>query len=122
MPFAPSVNEEFAHKYFKIKKNIDYTQMTICVDVKNEFKDKIPAVLHPSDHTARVHIVKKEINKDYHDLIDCFYKKTKIGLLLNTSLNLHGKPIVRDSSDCIEVLEKSNIDGIQIENFLILKR
>ena len=46
----------------------------------------------------------------------------KIGLLINTSLNLHGKPIVRDSSDCIEVLEKSNIDGIQIENFLILKR
>ncbi len=122
MPFAPSVTEEFAHKYFKIKKNIDYTQMTICVDVKDKYKNKIPAVLHPSDHTARIHLVKKNINKDYHNLINCFYRKTKIGLLLNTSLNLHGKPIVRNSLDCIEVLEKSNIDGIQIENFLVLKK
>ncbi len=122
MPFAPSVIEELSHKYFKIKKKVDFTQMTICVDVKDYYKNKIPAVLHPSDHTARIHLVKKSINNDFHDLINCFYKKTKIGLLLNTSLNLHGKPIVRDSTDCIEVLKKSDIDGIQIENFLILKK
>ena len=122
MPFAPSVNEEFASKYFYLKKGIDYTQMTVCVDTKSKYKEIIPAVLHPSDHTARIHLVKKENNKDYHDLIKRFYKKTKIGLLLNTSLNLHGKPIARNSLDCIEILKHSDIDGIQIENFLILKK
>ena len=122
MPFAPSVNEKFATKYFYLKKGIDYTQMTVCVDTKKEYRKIIPAVLHPSDYTARIHIVKKENNKDYHDLIERFYKKTKIGLILNTSLNLHGQPIARDSLDCVEILEKSDIDGIQIENFLILKK
>ena len=122
MPFAPSVNEEYAQKYFDIKKGVDYTQMTVCVDTKEKFKKIIPAVLHPSDHTARIHLVKKEKNKEYHDLIKKFYKKSNIGVLLNTSLNLHGKPIARDSLDCIEILEKSDIDGIQIENYLILKK
>ena len=122
MPFAPSVNEEFAAKYFDIKKGVDYTQMTVCVDTKKEYKKIIPAVLHPSDYTARIHLVKKDKNKEYHDLIKKFYNKTKVGLILNTSLNLHGKPIARNSSDCIEILEKSNIDGIQIENFLIIKK
>lgn len=122
MPFAPSVNEEYAKKYFIIKNGVDYTQMTICVDTKEKFKKIIPAVLHPSDYTARIHLVKKEKNKDYHDLIKQFYKKTNIGVLLNTSLNLHGKPIARNSLDCIEILEKSDIDGIQIENYLVLKK
>ena len=122
MPFAPSVNEELAKKYFKIKKGVDYTQMTVCVDTNSKYKKIIPAVLHPSDHTARIHLVKKENNKDYHDLIKRFYRKTKIGLLLNTSLNLHGKPIARNSVDCIEILENSDIDGIQIESYLVLKK
>ena len=55
-------------------------------------------------------------------MIRQFYKKTNIGVLLNTSLNLHGKPIARNSSDCIEILEKSDIDGIQIENFFNIKK
>ena len=96
--------------------------MTICVDSKLEFRKKISAVLHPADHTARIHLVKKKNNFTYHDLISKFYKKTNIGLILNTSLNLHGKPIARDSSDCMEILENSDIDGIQIEDFLILKK
>ena len=96
--------------------------MTVCVDTNSKYKKIIPAVLHPADHTARIHLVKKENNKDYHDLIKRFYKKTKIGLLLNTSLNLHGKPIARNSLDCIEILKYSDIDGIQIENFLVLKK
>ncbi len=122
MPFAPSVNEEYASKYFFLRPGVDYTQMTICVDSKLEFRKKISAVLHPADHTARIHLVKKKNNFTYHDLISKFYKKTNIGLILNTSLNLHGKPIARDSSDCMEILENSDIDGIQIEDFLILKK
>ncbi len=122
MPFAPSVNEEYASKYFYLKKGVDYTQMTVCVDSKEEYRKKISAVLHPSDYTARIHLVKKKNNTSYHDLIQKFYEKTNIGLILNTSLNLHGKPIARDIHDCMEILEKSDIDGIQIEDFLILKK
>ena len=60
MPFAPSVNEEYAKKYFFIKNGVDYTQMTVCVDTKEKYKKIIPVVLHPSDYTARIHLVKKE--------------------------------------------------------------
>ena len=122
MPFAPSVLDNCSKKYFSIKKNIDYTQMTVCVDTKEYFKNKIPAVLHPADKTARVHVVKKENNPDYYHLISCFKKISGYGVVLNTSLNLHGKPIVRNVDDCLEVLTNSEIDGILIENYLILKR
>ena len=122
MPFAPSVLDKYAKNYFSIKKNVNYTQMTVCVDTKEHSKKLIPSVLHPSDSTARIHMVKKKNNPSYYNLIECFYKVTKIGVLLNTSLNLHGKPIARTAKDCIEILENSDIDGIQIENYLILKK
>ena len=122
MPFAPSVLENFSKKYFHVKKNIDYTQMTVCVDTKNYFKNKIPAVLHPADKTARVHIVKKALNPDYYNLIENFKKVSGYGIVLNTSLNLHGKPIARTVDDCLEILQNSEIDGILIENYLILKK
>ena len=122
MPFAPSVLDTYSKKYFLIKKNIDYTQMTVCVDTYEDYKNKIPAVLHPADKTARIHIVKRENNRDYYDLINCFKKLSGYGVVLNTSLNLHGKPIVRNVDDCFEVLKNSEIDGILIENYLILKR
>ena len=122
MPFAPSVLDKFSKKYFNIKKNVDYTQMTVCVDTKEHFKNKIPAVLHPADKTARVHIVKKELNPDYYNLIENFKKVSGYGVVLNTSLNLHGKPIARTFEDCFEILQKSEIDGILIEKYLILKK
>jgi len=122
MPFAPSVVENHANKYFYLKKNVNYTQMTVCVETKKEYKKIIPAVLHPSDFTARIHLVKKELNIEYFRLINSFYKLTKIGILLNTSLNLHGRPIARTAADCMEILENSEIDGIEIENYLILKK
>ena len=96
--------------------------MTVCVDTKEHFKNKIPAVLHPADKTARVHIVKKELNPDYYNLIENFKKVSGYGVVLNTSLNLHGKPIARTFEDCFEILQKSEIDGILIEKYLILKK
>lgn len=122
MPFAPSVLEEEAKNYFKIIKNTDYTQMSVCVEAKENINSVIPAVLHPSDFTARIHLVKKEINNDYYDLIKNFKQISGIGLILNTSLNLHGKPIARNANDCLEILNKSDIDGMQIENFLFIKK
>ena len=122
MPFAPSVIESCANKYFFLKKGVNYTQMTVCVETRDKYKKIIPAVLHPSDFTARIHLVKKELNIEYFRLINSFYKLTKIGILLNTSLNLHGRPIARTAVDCLEILENSEIDGIEIENYLILKK
>jgi carbamoyltransferase len=96
--------------------------MSVCVEAKENINSVIPAVLHPSDFTARIHLVKKEINNDYYDLIKNFKQISGIGLILNTSLNLHGKPIARNANDCLEILNKSDIDGMQIENFLIIKK
>ena len=58
MPFAPSVLDKFSKKYFNIKKNVDYTQMTVCVDTKEHLKIKYQ-LSTSADKTARVHIVKK---------------------------------------------------------------
>jgi carbamoyltransferase len=121
MPFAPSVLEEDAKKYFRINSKCDYTQMSICVESLNGISKIIPAVLHPADNTARIHLVKKKLNSDYHDLIKSFKKLSGHGILLNTSLNLHGKPIAKNTKDCIEILDNSDIDGIQVENVLFLK-
>ena len=121
MPFAPSVLEEDAKKYFKINPICDYTQMSICVESLKGTSKIIPAVLHPADNTARIHLVKKKLNPDYYDLIKSYKKLSGHGVLLNTSLNLHGKPIAKNTKNCIEILDNSDIDGIQVENILFLK-
>ena len=71
--------------------------------------------------TVRPQLVNKKMNSDYYSLISAFKKKTTIGALLNTSLNLHGSPIACSAKDAIEILIKSGIDGLILPSILILK-
>ena len=90
-PFAPSVLEEYAHEWFEIDKPSPY--MLRAVKAKKEKSDKIKSVVH-DDYTSRIQTVNIQQNPLFHLLLTKFYEKTGIPLLLNTSLNAGGSPIM----------------------------
>ena len=97
-PFAPSVLEEHAHKLFDMPVRKSQF-MQFVADCK--YPDKYPAICHV-DGTSRVQTVSKEDNPSYYRLIKEFYKKTGCPMVLNTSLNIKGQPIVNDEQDAQE--------------------
>ena len=121
MPFAPSVLEEDAGKIMHVIKNHINRYMTISFDVKEAFINKIPAAVHPFDKTCRPQMVNKKINPEYYNLIKEFKKISKIGVILNTSFNLHGEPIVFSPKDAIKSFLSSGLEYLYIGNFLVTK-
>ena len=122
MPFTPSILYEHANKILVNPKKIYSPYMTMAFDVKKKFIDKIPAVIHPADKSTRPQMLKKTINQDYYDLIDEFYKITKLPLVLNTSFNLHGDAIVENASQAINTFINSDLDILIINNYAICRR
>lgn len=117
-PFAPSVLEEEATKYFKLNGNSPYMlKVPICTDFA---KDKIPATLH-IDYTGRVQTVNKDINKKFYNLIKEFYKLTGVSVLLNTSFNDNGEPIVESPKDAMVMFCRSDLDYLVLGDYIISK-
>ena len=87
-----------------------------------ERRSEIAAAIHPFDFTARPQEVSAELNPEYHALLKEFQRLTGIGGLLNTSFNLHGYPIVSGPEDALDVLERSGLTHLAIENWLVEKR
>ncbi|MDA7468495.1 carbamoyltransferase, partial [Candidatus Pelagibacter ubique] len=116
-PFAPSVLTEKADEYFVLHKSLNYKFMNVICDVKTAKKKLIPGVINV-DGTARPQLVEREINSLYYDLINEFYKLSKIPMLLNTSLNIN-EPICRNSKDTISCFLRSKIDLLAIGNNII---
>jgi carbamoyltransferase len=104
-PFAPSVLEEHAHEIFDMptKKSQFMQYVAPC-----KFPDKYPAICHV-DNTSRVQTVCKEDNPGYYKLIKEFYKKTGCPMVLNTSLNIKGQPIVNDEKDADKFTKKYGV-------------
>ena len=121
MPFAPSVLAEDAHKIMHIVKKHKNPYMTISFDVKKNYIEKISAAVHPFDKTCRPQFVTKKINPEYYGLIKEFKKITGVGVLLNTSFNLHGEPIVFQPKDAIKSFLKSGLSFLYMDNYLITK-
>ena len=122
MPFAASVLESHANKYFILDNKIqDYKFMTNCVQTTNLGQKRLSAAIHPYDNTCRPHILNKNDNILYENLINEFGKLSGTYALLNTSFNLHGFPIINDLNQALKILIKSNLDGLLLENCLILK-
>ena len=117
-PFAPSVLLEFAQEYFEL--NIPSPFMLLVTKVKENKKSVIPSVVH-IDGTARLQTVTKEDNGIYYDLIYEFYKLTGIPVLLNTSFNKRGEPIVESSGDALKCFLTTGIDYLVLEKYLISK-
>lgn len=111
-PFAPSVTEEDAHRFFSITQDSPY--MNIVSGVKSEL---VPAITHIDD-TARIHTVSKGSNFLYHKLITEFGRITGVPVLLNTSLNIQ-EPIVYSPDDALKTFIKSGVDALVIGPFVI---
>ena len=120
MPFAPIILHEFQDQIIINPKKIECPYMTIGFETING-NEKIPAAIHKADHTVRPLILKNEHNPKIWELTNLFYEKTGIPALLNTSFNLHGKPIVNSFSDALSVFEQSDLDVLWLDNHIIEK-
>jgi carbamoyltransferase len=117
-PVAPVVLQEKAHEWFK---NAEYSPFMLFIyDVKDDKADKIPAVRH-TDGTARIQTINEQQHKDYYDLLKAFERKTGVPVLVNTSFNTLGKPIVCTPRDAVECFWSSPFDALIIGSFIIEK-
>ncbi|MGI9227852.1 MAG: carbamoyltransferase family protein [Gammaproteobacteria bacterium] len=116
-PFAPSITKEFADQYFDMPAGSDFPTkfMLLSVPVLDKCADKIPAALH-IDNTGRIQVVDHKIDPLFHKLITRFGEETGVPVLLNTSLNLQGEPIVRGEKEAVSVLKRSGMDMLVVEN------
>ena len=121
MPFAPAIMSGKENLYLVDCDKDNSLFMACCNNTKENKREHILAGIHPYDYTARPQIVRKNLNKKFYEIIKSFGKITGRYALLNTSLNLHGYPIVNNSSDLIYLLENSQLDGCILENYIILR-
>lgn len=117
-PFAPSILEEQASYFFNIPKNTCSPFMLLTFDTFERKKCLIPAVVHV-DGSARIQTVKQKDNPRFYRLLLCFYERTGIPVLLNTSFNRAGEPIVNSPEDALNCFLKSGMDVLIIEDFVV---
>jgi carbamoyltransferase len=117
-PLAPSILHEYGPDYFKDYQESPY--MDRALRFHESVVRRVPAVVH-KDGTGRLQTVKKEWNPLYHGLIKSFFDKTGIPILVNTSLNVMGKPIVHSVEDAITVFFTSGLDHLVIGPYVISK-
>ncbi len=122
MPFAGSILDEDADEYIVNPKNLNAYYMMHSFDSTPLGQDKIPAALHPYDKTIRPQLVKKEMNPRYHHLLSRFKELTGIGAVLNTSLNLHGEPVVCSIADAFHTIRNSDLDYLQLESYIFERK
>ena len=115
-PFAPSILHEYGNDYFEKYSFTPYMEKTLTF--KDTVRDKIPAVVH-QDGTGRLQSVTEEMNSKYYTLISEFYKLSGVPVVVNTSYNVMGKPIVHNINDVMSVFFNSKIDAVFIGGFLI---
>lgn len=137
-PFAPSVLEEDTSEYFDLKSNspymllvapvrekyrtvlpVNYRKLSIMDQLKAE-RSTLQAITHV-DFSARVQSVSKQTNLRYWELIHAFKQKSGIGMLVNTSFNVRGEPIVCTPDDAFRCFMSTEMDFLVIENYVFTK-
>lgn len=121
MPFAPSVLEERSEEYFRKPKPMPAPHMIMTFDTREEKRAAMGAALHPYDFTGRPQEVSERTNPDYYRLIKHFEEMTGEAIILNTSFNLHGEPIVCTPEDALRVFDLSGLRYLAVENVLLTK-
>ena len=114
-PFAPSMLAERASEYLEDAHSSPF--MILAFKVKKEKLGEIPAVVHV-DGTTRPHTVERNVNEKYWELIKVFEERTEVPVVLNTSFNIRGEPIVCTPKDAIDTFLKTGIDYLAIGDFL----
>ncbi|MCD4701783.1 MAG: carbamoyltransferase [Candidatus Aegiribacteria sp.] len=118
-PFCPSCLEPHSEEYFEGCRIAPYMIKTYTVFP--ERVQEIPSVTHV-DGTARVQTVSRETNPFYYDIIDSFYRRTEVPVVLNTSFNIKGEPIVATPVDALRCFYGTGIDALVMPPFLLLKK
>lgn len=137
-PFAPSVIDYRVGDYFEqanpspymlivapIKEEhrialTDEQQQMFGIEKLNLKRSELPAITHV-DYSARIQTVHRETNPGYYDLIDAFNKRTGCGVIVNTSFNVRGEPIVCTPEDAYRCFMRTEMDYLVVENFLLAK-
>ena len=117
-PFAPVVVAERQYDIFNLKQESPY--MLLAAPVHEQYRDKIPAVTH-IDHTARVQSVSHEQEPFIHAFLIQLEEKIGVPVVLNTSFNVAGEPIVESPNDAIQTFLKTDIDVLVIGNYIVSK-
>jgi carbamoyltransferase len=137
-PFAPAVTREHVAEWFEIDEDSPYMLLVADVQpsrrlpVREDAKDlwgidklnvprsTIPAVTHV-DYSARIQTVRRDTNPVYYDIIDAFYRKTGCPVIVNTSFNVRGEPIVCTPQDAYRCFMRTNMDVLVLEHYVLLK-
>lgn len=117
-PFAPAILDEHGDEYFENYLVTPYMERTL--RFREKYRARLPAVSHV-DGTGRLQTVKREWNERFYDLIEAFYELTGVPVLLNTSLNVMGKPIVHSVGDAFNIYLSSGIDLLVIDDQVFSK-
>ena len=117
-PFAPSILHECGESYFENYQYTPYMERTLTF--KESVQEKVLGVVH-EDGTGRLQSVTKNLNLRYYNLIKAFYDLTDVPVLLNTSFNVMGKPIVHSVEDAVAVFQTSGLDLLVINNVVFFK-
>jgi len=118
-PFAPSMLEEAIDEYLVDAEPSPYMIKTF--DTRAERKDEITATLHPADDTTRPQTVTEEQNPRYYRLISAFEDRTGVPVVLNTSFNDHGEPIVNHPSEAVKNFYNTGLDLLVLQDIVIEK-
>lgn len=118
-PFAPVVLEEYQTQYFRMQHPSYY--MLLVPGIHSEKQEEIPAVTHV-DGTGRVQTVSRELNPILHHLLSAFHEETGTPILLNTSFNDNGEPIIESPRDAMECFLKIDLDHLIINGYILTKR
>jgi carbamoyltransferase len=118
-PVAPAVLEERAGLYFHIDRPLPF--MLFAVQVRKNKAEMIPSAVHV-DGSARVQTVREQQNPRFYRLIREFEWLTGIPMVINTSFNDRGEPIVESPADALLAFRRMNLDALVLGNYLVLKR
>jgi carbamoyltransferase len=120
-PFAPAVSLEQVQDWFEVSPGTELPYMIVTVDVREAHRQSLPAITHVNG-SARVQTVSREDNAEFHELLRAVGKLTGREMVLNTSFNIKGQPIVNTPREAIETFLGTGIEGLFLENTLIQRR
>jgi carbamoyltransferase len=121
-PFAPVILRDRAAEYFDypdVEKHEAPRYMLMVAPIKEDKQDKIQAVCHMG--TGRLQTIERETNARYYGVVERFGQITGVPVVLNTSFNLRGEPIVTTPKEAFNTFKNSDIDMLVLENFLVRK-
>jgi carbamoyltransferase len=120
-PFAPAVTCRQASRWFEVAPGTELPYMIVTVDVRAEYRAQLPAITHVNG-SARLQTVSTDDNREFHALLEAVGRTTGREMVLNTSFNVKGQPIVNTPREALETFLGTGIEYLFLENILVRRR